>query len=427
MRKVLFPTKFIKTKIKKIVAIFFFLLISNISYCDTNFIKSLPEEIIIKQSPNDHIKFKKNLFRAFIDGDTKKKNNIKKKYKKWHGARLSTNNSNEVDVKIRLMGDWKDHIKLPKSSLKVKVEDNNNISGFRYFRLYLPNTRNRNNEIFITTILRHLDFPSYYTFNVNVNFNGNRYQAIMQEDASKEFLERSGIPELPIIKTDEYTFYLDKVSNEYYQNQKIKNSYILYNQNFLKKNHSTKIVSDAINLMHSLDFKKMVYRNNFFETIMKKYAPHGMVEHNRRYIYVPFSNIFIPLYYDGDVNFQNIKTDNCKLLENLEEKFKRFEDEYYLLLKNKLTKKMQCVAIDIFKKYELHKTHKIMTVNSNYNLKLKFTNEFEELRKLIFSYLNINKGNIDYENDQNLDLGYSYTFFINKNYFRCYLKLKNLK
>ena len=73
MRKVLFPTKFIKTKIKKIVAIFFFLLISNISYCDTNFIKSLPEEIIIKQSPNDHIKFKKNLFRAFIDGDTRKK------------------------------------------------------------------------------------------------------------------------------------------------------------------------------------------------------------------------------------------------------------------------------------------------------------------------------------------------------------------
>ena len=25
-------------------------------------------------------------------------------------SRLSTNNSNEVDVKIRLMGDWKDHI-----------------------------------------------------------------------------------------------------------------------------------------------------------------------------------------------------------------------------------------------------------------------------------------------------------------------------
>ena len=65
---------------------------------------------------------------------------------------------------------------------------------------------------------------------------------------------------------------------------------------------------------------------------------------------------------------------------------------------------MQCVAIDIFKKYELHKTHKIMTVNSNYNLKLKFTNEFEELRKLIFSYLNINKGNIDYENDQKFEI-----------------------
>ena len=54
---------------------------------------------------------------------------------------------------------------------------------------------------------------------------------------------------------------------------------------------------------------------------MKRYAPHGMVEHNRRYSYVPFSNVFCStLYYDGDVNFQNIKTDNCKLLENLRRK-----------------------------------------------------------------------------------------------------------
>ena len=89
------------------------------------------------------------------------------------------------------MGDWKDHLKPPISSLKIKIIDNNNLSGFRRFKIYLPNTRNGDNEIFFTTILRYLNFPSYYTSNIEVNLNGKTFGALLQEDASKEFLGNS--------------------------------------------------------------------------------------------------------------------------------------------------------------------------------------------------------------------------------------------
>ena len=427
MKIISLPTSYIKIKIYTIFLIACFFLSNSNSYSDINFAKNLPKEIYITQTPNDHARFKKNLFRAFIDGDTKKKNNIRKKYKKWFEANFSINNIDQIKTKIRLMGDWKDHLKPPKSSLKVKIIDDNSISGFRRFRLYLPKTRKKNNEIFFTTILRHLNFPSYYTFNIKVNFNGRTYDAIMQEDASKEFLERSGIPELPIIKTDEYKFYIDEKSDQSYSSKKIKDTYILYNQNFLKKNYSKEIVSDAINLAHTTNFKKMIYNNNFFETIMKKYAPHGLVEHNRKYIYVPFSNIFIPLYYDGDVNFPIYRDNNCKISSDLSEKLQKLKDEYHVLAKKKLTKKMECVAIDIFKTYDELKIQDKLILNLNNVQKIKYSDEYKDLIKLIHSYLETNINNIIYQKNSKKNFGYSYTFLYNDNYFRCYFDLKNSK
>ena len=201
--------RFIKTK-KNLIIIFFFIIFSNsFSYADLNFATSIPKEFYFKLSPKDSSGFNKNLFEAFVDGDTERKDNIKKKYKKWFKAELSTDKANLIQTKIRLMGNWKDHLRPPISSLKVKVVDDNSVSGMRRFRLFLPRTRNNDNEIFFTTILRYVGFPSYYSSNVDVKFNGKIYKAILQEDASKEFLERNFIQELPILKIDEDNYKKD--------------------------------------------------------------------------------------------------------------------------------------------------------------------------------------------------------------------------
>ena len=71
---------------------------------------------------------------------------------------------------------------------------------------------------------------------------------------------------------------------------------------FLKKNYAYEIVSNAIYSANSNSFKDRVHNNSFFEFLMLKYAKHALPDHNRRYIYVPYTNTFIPLYYDGNVN-----------------------------------------------------------------------------------------------------------------------------
>ena len=263
MRKNSCPMRFIKIKKNLIAILFLFCFSNSLVYADLNFANSIPKELYFKLTPKDNSGFNKNLFQAFVDGDTKRKDNIKKKYKKWFKAELTIDNRDLIQTKIRLMGNWKDHLRPPISSLKVKVVDDSSVSGMRRFRLFLPRTRNNDNEIFFTTILRYVGFPSYYSSNVNVKFNGKIYKAILQEDASKEFLERNYIQELPILKIDEYNYNKDEASLKYYNSQKIKNSYIIENRNFLKKNYAEEIVSNAIYLANSNTFKNRVHNNSF--------------------------------------------------------------------------------------------------------------------------------------------------------------------
>ncbi len=412
--------RFIKTK-KKLIIIFFFIIFSNsISYADLNFATSIPKEFYFKLSPKDSSGFNKNLFEAFVDGDTERKDNIKKKYKKWFKAELSTDKANLIQTKIRLMGNWKDHLRPPISSLKVKVVDDNSVSGMRRFRLFLPRTRNNDNEIFFTTILRYVGFPSYYSSNVDVKFNGKIYKAILQEDASKEFLERNFIQELPILKIDEYNYNKDEESLKYYNSQKIKNSYIIENRNFLKKNYAEEIVSNAIYLANSNTFKNRVHNNSFFESLMLKYAKHALPEHNRRYIYVPYTNTFIPLYYDGNVNFPILEEKkNCKIISSLISKFENFKNEYEVLSKKSLSKKMECIAVEILNSYkETQKKEKFFQANL-INEKIEFSKNFLQLTAKIRNFLNNNETVLNINNKNH---GYSYTLMYNKNYYKCYLK-----
>ena len=90
------------------------------------------------------------------------------------------------------MGDVKDHLRFPHSSLKVKIT-NDSFYGITRFNLFLPETRKGENEVFWTLMLKKINFPSLYTRMVEVNFNGNIYKAILQEDATKEIIERNNL------------------------------------------------------------------------------------------------------------------------------------------------------------------------------------------------------------------------------------------
>ena len=146
--------------------------------------------------------------RAYTDGEIYGEKNIKKKYKKWVNANILYDKK-IIKTKIRILGDWKDHLRPPQTSLKVRVLDNS-LSGITRFNLFLPETRKGENEVFWTLMLNYLGFPSLYTKIVEVNFNGQIYKAIFQEDATKEFLERNNLTETVILKSNDFGFYLNK-------------------------------------------------------------------------------------------------------------------------------------------------------------------------------------------------------------------------
>ena len=74
---------------------------------------------------------------------------------------------------VRIHGDWMDLLDLENlvSSMDVKLKEGN-ILGITKFKLFLPTTREYDNEIFITSLLEELGFISPRSAYVDVNING---------------------------------------------------------------------------------------------------------------------------------------------------------------------------------------------------------------------------------------------------------------
>ena len=202
--------------IKCFLIIQFFIAI--LLYSNSAFSKNLtiPSSIQFELSNSEYNKYLRRSMRAYTDGEIYGEKNIKKKYKKWVKAKILTDKK-LINSEIRILGDWKDHLRPPLTSLKVKILDDS-FNGVTRFNLFLPETRKGENEVFWTLMLDYLGFPSLYTRMVEVNLNGNIYKAIFQEDATKEFLERNKLTETVILKNNDFDFYLNDKEREIYNN-----------------------------------------------------------------------------------------------------------------------------------------------------------------------------------------------------------------
>ena len=176
------------------------------------------------------------------------KRNIKKKDKKKYDVNLIFNDGikKELNAKINIAGDFTDHIKpaLTHSSLKIKLE-NGNIGNITRFKLLLPETRHGRADILWSLLMEELGFPTLHREIINVSLNGTEYKAIFEESPGKEFLERWGIKESPIIEFDEKELWYKR--NNYSLNQNP--SHIgtkIVNGTFLKNDLAYKITNEAL-------------------------------------------------------------------------------------------------------------------------------------------------------------------------------------
>ncbi len=275
------------------------------------------------------------------------------------------------------------------SSLQIRIQDGN-IGGITKFRLYLPETRKKNNEILWSVVHEELGLPTLYRKMVNVNINNNIYRAIFEEVPSKEFLERWSIRESPIVEYDERQIWLDRYYDKGSRFESEIERYKVDNINFIKTKIDTLIVQKSFNITETDIIKS-------FNKLNEKVATHGLVFHNRKFIYDPIYNIHLPLYFDGMVNIE--KKNYCEELKKL--KWNDSKSKENILFKS-IVKAYKNRLLD--KSYEVEECFiKNTILKNNFNFRKIISSEIENAI--------INKNNYFYQYDAKELQKYKFKFY----------------
>lgn len=227
-----------------------------------------------------------------------------------------------MNGKIRFTGDYWDHIlrknDLYISSLEVSINEGN-ILGNKKFKLFIPDTRNGENEIFMTTIFQELGFLAPTTFLVDINFNGENHEYLFQEKINAEFLQNNDMKEGPILESDTPPPYewdkksidLARIVNETWLSQNDIN--LNYGFKALEIYSKLRIFHDQNNnSLIDLNYDKT---NTISQSILRQFILinialqnyHSLEVDDRKYYINPQNDLIIPIYYDGGSNFLNTK------------------------------------------------------------------------------------------------------------------------
>ena len=230
---------------------------------------------------------------------------------------------------VRQSGDYLDHIKLGPNgnilaSLSVKLKKGNILNSIN-FKLLLPKTRNNKQEVFGALLFRHLGYISPETFLVNAEINEAKGIFLFQENSKKELLERNLRREGPLFEGDEKLlwsyknykpFLLESLSLSRLENDnwakkgntsahiamnsfiKLQLSYLDYANRFSKDTEYYKEKSIYPN--QTLDKKNKIFENYAF-LLLAMNGQHALRPHNRKYYFNSFTQLFEPIYYDGNL------------------------------------------------------------------------------------------------------------------------------
>ena len=427
------------------------------------------DTIEIKISKNR--KWLENLFKLIIEFNspntkTNDENvfnfSIKDSYKKYYKARVNVNYRKinlicKFKAKVKITGDGWWHINWiagkPLASLQVKLIDGN-INNIVNFKLLLPKSRGEDNEIFIVSFLRYLNFIAPKTFYTNAIINGNKGRYIFQEDLNKELLESYSLVEGPIIEGDErFTIEkkfggesfsplsLSRISNyKYVKNDlaKINKSFeaiTLMNRIYIQSHLSSPHNTERLNINSKMQ-RDPIFINNFdtYESLMYAMnANHGLSHDDRRFYYDPINNYLLPIYYDGKPKIVDFKEteESLTYLENvislsaqkgalnaihlindindkdmikiLDVNGFKINKTQYLLLKKKLINRLNRINTLKPSKVKFYPLNNYFNKFTDYNdiIRLVFSDE-NELEICNISLLDCKKENISYENISNL-------------------------
>ena len=285
-----------------------------------------------------------NIIKAFLS--VKNQDIIIDKFKKSFDAFISYPTENRTCInraKIKISGDVRDHIENRNgnlvTSLDIKMETGN-INGVRLLKLFLPNTRHGENEVFVANLFSQLGLLSPRTKFMDVEINNIKLKMIFQEKLAKELVENNMLRESALIKLNDKLLWnlRRKGDGLSFFNAQIFPAVV--NTNWIAKgetnlkiainalNRTSFALDDAtvgyvnvdvpINISFLSNNKKILSDQSFFSILSAATRSlHLNYKHNRRYYYDPFYDSLIPVYYDGDSKLLNSKKSFPEYLDNM--------------------------------------------------------------------------------------------------------------
>ncbi len=273
------------------------------------------------QSPDNGLKNELNLFipdssKKKIDGfiGNALKSEIIPSSDKKYVKSFIVNGNDSVKVKLKLKGDWTDHIKSGKTSYRIKISGNHSYNGLKTFSIQHPKTRNYLHEWVLHKMADIEDLLSTRYDFVSVNINGTNYGVYaLEEHFDKQLLEQRNRREGPILKFDE--------SGVWAMNYKAKEqgagyvNFPYFDASVIKMFKQNRTLGSAT-LSQQFDEGKVLlnlFKNShlkvedifdidllakFYVLLELSSSNHGLAWHNRRFYYNPISQKLEHILYD---------------------------------------------------------------------------------------------------------------------------------
>ena len=217
----------------------------------------------------------------------------------------------EIPIKIRLKGDWIDHLNGSKWSFRIKILGDKDFKGMKAFSIQHPKTRSFLKEWIMHKIFKDENIlTTRYGF-ITSSLNGNNLGIYAYEEHfSKELIQYNNKTEAPILKFNEEGIWQTRLNNP-----KNKNLYPFFEASDIVSFQKKSIFSsDTLRKDFEKGFKLMTKYKEFDENLedifdlnytAKLYAlydigkiRHSYHWHNQRFYYNPKSNNLEHIAFD---------------------------------------------------------------------------------------------------------------------------------
>lgn len=221
-----------------------------------------------------------------------------------------------IKVKLRLKGDWTDHLEGNKWSSRIHVSGKDHLFGMRRFSLQHPKTRGFQSEVlFFETLRKYGIIAPRYIF-VKVTFNGDDIGIMaLEEHFSKELLEHNARKEGVIVKFDESLVWAatdganrgfggvyDNVDNAHidaFRSNKVNETPALRHEYAVAVGLLRSFLADRLTASDVFNTQQL---GGFIAVAEFYRALHAVRWHNLRFYLNPLSMKMEPIGFDGDVN-----------------------------------------------------------------------------------------------------------------------------